>query len=477
MSPCNNWLSEILLFHLIISTTQSIQYHDDTLTINSLPFELPVYVYGGVSGLYNNTIIAHSSYFCNITATCPSYDGIDSFQYSLDISSLQLNTINNTISFPSNPSWILQHIEFPPPENTTIDLPSFTQTTGYTQLNKYTYSMHYGRTPPGTDTLLIYDLSLSEYIDPISYPFQVPNGEYYGACNTNDGSRYIYSIGGQEASSTRINAVIRYDTQNEVFEIIDSLIEVRSRCSCTFVLDKLYALGGNNNGKLGSIEEYDPSLNQWSLLSVSLITPRNTHMSITHPNNWIITIGGRDGSSNPAPIEITDVINGYTSTTNCSYPRKEFLTVNFNYDQSTKIVFFIGGFISGIKYNDVQYMVLSTDDTFFPTNVPTNIPTYNLSDPPSTVTSHPSIAPTIEPTFVPSVNPTSPTLEPTVHPTSTSTAPTNVPTQPESIIVKPTPKPTAGLHTVLHLDTSSLCFTQLCMCTKHVSNTQFHTTE
>ena len=439
MSPFVRYFVRILSSLSYLYTLSQSQLHDSTLSIHTLTPSVPVSTYSGVSGIYNDKLIFHSSFDCNSTHCTPF---ADNHIFSLDISSLQINANGHTISLSNNPSWTKSSFLWSSIPGTDSFLLG-AQTSGFTQFDQYTYSMNYGCCGTSTDTLLIFDLSALEYIYPSTYNYQMPGGEHHSACNTNDGDKYIYSIGGYNDTNNvdhEVAITIRYDIDNQIYEVLDEMNVARRLPSCVFVLGKLYALGGQDgSGKLSVIEEYDVDLDQWSIMSVELETPRNQHISVRHPNDWIITIGGRDSSNDGAPVEFTDVINGLTSSTDMEYVRKQFLTATLDYDSNTKIVFMIGGFIDGVRYDDMQYIVLSGDDGIFPTMSPTDMPSQSptkdptgdpTEDPTSDPTEIPSSDPTPAPTNVPTKTPTKdPTIDPTADPTNNpSSTPTTDPT-------------------------------------------------
>ena len=435
MSRNFNWFVLISLLHLMNTSTIATQYHDDTLSIRTLPFPLPISTHSGVGGIYNNRLIIHSSFNCSATA-CSAF--AKSIAYSLDISSFQLNISDKYISVPNNPSWLDTYYSWPIWSTSPLDsFFSGAQADGSTQLGDNTYATHYGCCNDGSDTILIYDLSQLQYVDENSYSYQLTGGEYWGACNTNDDNRYIYSIGGYNGT-TYNGIVMRFDVQQAAVSAVTlaSLTIPRQSCSCAFVLGKLYALGGSpaNGVKIGSIEEYDPAMNSWNLISVSLITPRNAHASYTHPNDWIITIGGRDNDNNGAPVEFTDVINGHTSTTEMVYLRKQFMSAMLYYDISTMIIFVIGGNLNGVIHNDTQYIVLSESDAIFP--APTKDPTTEPTNDPSTL---PTNVPTASPVSAPTLSTDEPSQTPTDTPSESPwPAPTDRPIATESPASVPT---------------------------------------
>merc|ERR1712224_898765 len=145
---------------------------------------------------------------------------------------------------------------------------------------------------------------------------------------------------------------------------------------------------------------------------------RGNGFSINHPNDWILTIGGRQASDQMADmIELFEPQTGVSIDTGLRISRKNMYRAMLDYDMNTKVLFMWGGLYDPANeklkvYDDLMYIVLSKGDAIEPTGSPTAAPSESPTEVP---TDAPSESPTVSPTLEPSMNPT---FEPTPSPSN-----------------------------------------------------------
>eukprot|EP01084_Bolivina_argentea_P091900 165393_1 len=360
---------------VLIKLSQQQTLYDASLQFHILNLSYPMKTYGGIAAIFNNSLYGFSGFYCETSLLSSCGEFTKYIQFTLDISSIHINNNSNEIYFTNPVSWIDSRI-------TTTKINEIhvgTGTSSSTYLNEYAWVMHPGCCTEPTQVALKYSLTDNKYINQTEYHSIIPGETLSDSCNTNDGKTYIYSIGGRNGKQSIVsNKVYRYHIFFNLWEQLSDLNIARYASSCTFVNNELYVLGGSGvviGSKLKTIEIYTNK--QWNIIKTTLHTERNHHISITHPNNWIITIGGRDENNNAAVTEIFNPLTEMIAITE-TYSRKQFFHAVYEYDINTYIVFLFGGNFNGNVFDDVQYIVLSSDDQIISTFTSTMLPTVGI---------------------------------------------------------------------------------------------------
>merc|ERR1712228_8054 len=351
--------------------------------------------------------------------------------YTLDISSLSLTTnIPRKINeyWLSSSQWtkktVIDPIYVQSSNNEWPAMFTGTSTPTYTSTSNYGWILYPSGGEYRTNLALKFDYNLKEYVDLTDFASTMSTTRYSGSCNTNDGI-YLYSIGGRGSDNAdNMQKVRSYHIENDKWTVLTDLPRQLWGSSCTVLNGILYNFGGqtgsNANSILSTIYAYN-TITQGSWSSVgNLLLARNHAISVNHPNDWILTVGGRQATDKMAQIiELYDPMSKESFDTGMRYERKNEYHALYPYDLNTNILFVWGGIYDpdNIKlsvYNDMQYIVLSKYDAIEPTSSPTAAPTH------------------------------SPMASPTLSPTLSSMHPTNVPSQsPEKILtMNPTASPT-----------------------------------
>merc|ERR1712228_660919 len=351
--------------------------------------------------------------------------------YTLDISSLSLTTnIPRKINeyWLSSSQWtkktVIDPIYVQSSNNEWPAMFTGTSTPTYTSTSNYGWILYPSGGEYRTNLALKFDYNLKEYVDLTDFASTMSTTRYSGSCNTNDGI-YLYSIGGRKSDNQFNTAqVLQYDIENDEWKNLNNLPTSLYEGSCTVLNGILYHFGGQPGGaprtRIKNIYAYN-TITQGSWSSVgNLLLARNHAISVNHPNDWILTVGGRQATDKMAQIiELYDPMSKESFDTGMRYERKNEYHALYPYDLNTNILFVWGGIYDpdNIKlsvYNDMQYIVLSKYDAIEPTSSPTSAPTH------------------------------SPMASPTLSPTLSSMHPTNVPSQsPEKILtMNPTTSPT-----------------------------------
>eukprot|EP01084_Bolivina_argentea_P111463 198847_1 len=392
------------------------------LLLQSLNLTYPSYSFGGASAFYDQNLYAWNGYECiNSSYTSGCTVNSTNRQYKLNISNISI-TANREIIVPST-SW--QSSVSTQPIDNSYPWPVMitgTGTSSYTYLNNYGWILFPDSGAFRTRLALKYDLTKGKYVNFTNYNAIIPtvsNKLWSGACNTHDAiNLFIYAIGGRGKDNyEQSNHVYKYDIQNDKWQQLSNLLKAVFNPSCAVVNEILYSLGGQSgagmDSRISSISAYTE--NKWHKVG-ELNIARHNAISFTHPNNWIITIGGDDKSDNPAAIiEIFDPFSKHSFDTNMRFTRRRFYQAQYIYNINTQILFLWGGvnMFSNVVYNDIQYIILSTNDAIYPTSTPTTAP---------------SMSPTVSPTHYPTLSPShSPTMSPIIAPPVTKLS--NVNTQ------------------------------------------------
>ncbi len=299
-----------------------------------------------------------------------------------------------------------------------------------------------------TNLALKFDFKLRAYADLNEYEAYIPSDRWSGSCNTNDGD-YVYSIGGRgEENAVNTDLVIRYDIAEDAWTEMTNLPRTLYEGSCTVLHGLLYHLGGQTGccakNRIADIYSFNLSASTQSAWSgpigSGLLEARHHAVSVNHPNDWILTIGGRKRSDDMAEIvEIFDPQTGESTDSGLRFQRKNAFHALYRYDAVTHILFLWAGVydpdnVKQTLFDDVQYIIMSEYDAISPTPSPTPSPSATPTQPTFDPTSAPSVEPTTDPTAIPTEAPTDgPTVSPPPSP-----APTTRPSRSEEGMVRTT---------------------------------------
>eukprot|EP01083_Nonionella_stella_P171987 588858_1 len=423
---------------LLLPFASSQFYHANSMDILTLEgIELPIHTYGGIGGIFEHKLYAHSGFDCTqyecSQTTIPTI-------FVLDLEQIYLNT---SLYWNHNHITNWSQIDYTYTRDSLAIYSGIPTASSSTQLNGYSYTTHGG-------TLLKYDLTHHQYTDASLFDHIIPSTQLSDSCNLNDEYRYLYSIGGRDTTDS--SHVYRYDTLDDIWQILTDLNVARFAASCVIDNDSIYVLGGDNDKTkkkrcLSSIEKYDIQTDVWTLLRTNLMEERHQHISVLHPNHWIMSIGGINGRKTAVGVEILDPDTQYTATTNIVFDRTRFYYAMRHYPTAT-VLFLYGGMDDDDQYYDeMQYIVLSTSDHVFPTHSPTIMPSQS---PTLTPTMNPTASPTPRPSIIPSVSPTMrPTSTPTLNPTTSTFKPSITPT------MRPTSTFTPSFTPTIHVASTS----------------------
>lgn len=108
----------------------------------------------------------------------------------------------------------------------------------------------------------------------------------------------IYCIGGFGSKEfTNLSSVERYNIQTGVWTSINSMNIARRSHNAIAFKEKIYVFGGYDGHKyLESVELFDPSKNQWSILPPMKIGRCSFGLSVNSTNDGFIIAGGFNGS-------------------------------------------------------------------------------------------------------------------------------------------------------------------------------------
>eukprot|EP01084_Bolivina_argentea_P100764 180799_1 len=450
-------LSMLLTFLLTFPCIESLL---STLSLQSLNITYPSYSYRGAAAIYNKTLYSWNGYECNISnySQCTMSNQIDNttnILHTLDISALSLTSSIGTRTINES-HMSSQWQTFPSIDPIFVD-PSIgnwpSMRTG-TSTSSYTASSHYGWVifPSGGDyrtkIALKFDLNLKQFVNTSEYEAYIPSPQRWsGSCNANDGI-HIYAINGRGTqNSDNTNNVWIYHIENNIWTQGSDHPETLFEPSCTIINGILYSLGGQDSAgplsRIKAIYGYDTGSDTWinSKNKIGdLIQARHHGISVSHPNNWIITVGGRGTNDlHTDIIELFDPVSGQSFDTQMRYSLQGMYHAKYKYDSQTEILFLWAGEYNPNNlhvsiHNEIKYIILSKYDAIYPTTspstAPTNTPTISPSISPTINTNNPTYIPTYIPTNMPTSNPTpSPTFNPTLSPTfSPSLSPTYFPT-------------------------------------------------
>eukprot|EP01084_Bolivina_argentea_P254002 426908_1 len=368
-------LFSFLLFfvYITINLSQQQVLYDTTLQFRMLNISYPMKTYAGIGAISNNSLYGFNGIYCETNNTLSCESSTTYIQYTLNISSIQLDNESNKIHLTQSTAWIPTQIT--PTKVNAIHMGTGTSSSTY--LNQYVYILHGGCCTQPTGIALKYSLTDTKYINQTKYNSIIPGQNLSDSCNTNDGIKYIYCIGGRNGKLLSVsNKVYRYHILSDIWAELSDLKIARFAASCTFVKKKLYVLGGEGKrigSRLNAIEMY--TNDEWNIIETTLHTERYQHISITHPNQWIITIGGIDENNKPAGTELFNPFTAIIAVTQTIYYRKQFFHAVYEYDTNTYILFLFGGNINGIVFDDVQYIILSKNDDSFSIYTSTMQPT------------------------------------------------------------------------------------------------------
>lgn len=343
-----------------------------SLNLRILDIKFPMYTYGGVGALYSDLLFGFNGHNCSSSAltSCDQY--VDTTHFELDLSSLRISGDNITLS--DTPSWSGYPI---PPSTLSTFMSQGTGTTSFTRLHEYSWILHPGNRFSPTNVALKYHLLTKQFVNhSVDSALYIPGPSLSDSCTLNDGTSHIYTIGGRDQNKRfESNKTYRLHITDGEWEDMGDLNVARHSASCTLIRGSIYILGGqgDDNEILNSIEMYsseNAEAAQWTELNVTLEIARKNHISVPHPNGWIVTIGGQTTDSTVSPeIEVfdpwTSPISDSMVISGSNYGRKRFFHAVHEYDAQRTIVFLFGGNFNGLVYDDIRYLVLSKGDAIF----------------------------------------------------------------------------------------------------------------
>ncbi len=195
-------------------------------------------------------------------------------------------------------------------------------------------------------------------------------------------------MGGRDSTTGfTSNKTYKLHISDGMWSELGDLNVARYSASCTMVVDRIYTLPGSSEGgsSLDSIEVYSPERSQWTELNVTLHTARSGHISVSHPNGWIITVGGSTSWYwlDPSVIEVLNPWTDSVVIADCTYGRQHFSHSVHQYDAERSIVFLFGGILDDVVYDDIRYLVMSKDDEIWSTTTDSTDSTDSLDSPTS----------------------------------------------------------------------------------------------
>ena len=141
---------------------------------------------------------------------------------------------------------------------------------------------------------------------------------------------FLYSLVGRDGSIGFVfGAVRRYHLIAAQWQELDDLNIARHSASCTFVRCTSSAVNQATGSTLASIELYT---GDWEVLSATLHIGRSEHISVTHPNGWIVTVGDTDRNGDAAMPELLEPVSHSMATTQLRFARTHFLHAVYRYD-------------------------------------------------------------------------------------------------------------------------------------------------
>ncbi|MFA4906648.1 MAG: right-handed parallel beta-helix repeat-containing protein [archaeon] len=142
-----------------------------------------------------------------------------------------------------------------------------------------------------------------------------------------------------------------------------SMPTARASLSCASVNDKIYAIGGGNNGNLSTVEEYDPVFDQWTT-KASMPTARR-HLSSAVVDGKIYVIGGLADSHLSTVEEYDPLTNAWHTKKPMLTPRRELACAVVN-----RKIYAIGGYI-GYPIGIVEMYDPAIDEWITKSSMPT----------------------------------------------------------------------------------------------------------
>ncbi|MBL7074559.1 hypothetical protein ISS37_04890 [candidate division KSB1 bacterium] len=106
---------------------------------------------------------------------------------------------------------------------------------------------------------------------------------------------FIYVIGGKDENGVPTAVVERYDPENDQWDSgVAPITSPRYNAAAVSLLGKIYLIGGmDESGIVGTIEEYDPAFDQWSVVD-TLPEPRQGLAAVTLGDTIYIIAGWGD---------------------------------------------------------------------------------------------------------------------------------------------------------------------------------------
>lgn len=148
---------------------------------------------------------------------------------------------------------------------------------------------------------------------------------------------YIYALGGHNGVE-RLNSVERYDPTTNQWTMMSSMLAVRSDASATTLNNKIIIMGGfNGQSCLNSAEEYDPDTNEWTAIEDMQV--RRSGLCAISFNGALFAFGGFNGILRLSSSEKYDpTTKTWTTVRPMSSPRS-----NFAIEILDDLIFVIGG--------------------------------------------------------------------------------------------------------------------------------------
>eukprot|EP01084_Bolivina_argentea_P290061 498182_1 len=248
----------------------------------------------------------------------------------------------------------------------------------------------FGGTANSYHDMLIYDLNMHTFTRGAT-----PTHEVQNTCIVyNSNNDIIYTIGGYYASiSTQYTQ--RYNVSNNTW-ITDGADTVNGKylagCSMDITNDYIYYFGGyfvgegSNSQFLDEIQKYSVSMDQWTVLSATLTSPRRgVRCRLLSMDSNIYCIGGKDNGGVSNEVDVFDPASDTVlNTIYLNVGRTSFSAILFNDD---KCIIVSGGDVGNYNYLDSietfgDCKVSTKDPSKSPTKNPSNNPRehFNLSD-------------------------------------------------------------------------------------------------
>eukprot|EP01084_Bolivina_argentea_P261631 442211_1 len=283
-----------------------------------------------------------------------------------------------------------------------------------------------GATVTDGQSMLIYDLTLKQYVDTSTYASSPPLKTFYPCAVYNYKNNLIYVMGGYFYTHKAYTQT--YDITNDLWGSVSNINVARNDAGCDMDVsaEHIYLFGGDTSAEqYGSsgIEEYTVSTDTWTVLSTTLIDPsREFDCTLLPSDGKIYCVGGRYYGTYMDSVQQFDPTDYSINKLTMNIPRREGKAITWGND----CLLIVGGMTESFEYTDTIEYYGNCKFSSFKLEEITISPTTNK---PTYITIYPTAYPTVSPTTNPTISPTTyPIANPSTTPSKISTKnPTNYP--------------------------------------------------